>query len=206
VSDTATPTALGPLATRADVAALAGTDVSLVAPDRIDRLLEMASAAVRNWTHQSISLVIDDDVIVISDGTAELVLAERPVVEVSFAQVEDREPVGDLSWDSFGHLRRRDGLPWGQRYDHVAVTYTHGWDPVPDDVAGLVAAKVALFLAATEANPSGLSKVQTGVISATYGNVAGTEAALGPGALTQAEKDALHDYRLGSLAAGIGPP
>lgn len=118
MSDTSTPTALPPLATVADVESLAGPELS-IDPARAERLLEMASATVRAWTYQTISQVDDDDVIVISEGTDELVLAERPVLDVTFVQVEDREPTTAFSWDSFGHLRRRDGGRWGLRYAHV---------------------------------------------------------------------------------------
>lgn len=86
------------------------------------------------------------------------------------------------------------------------MTYTHGYDPVPDDVVALVAAKVAGFLATGAANPGGLRSLQTGAMSESYGNATGTEGALGPGVLTAAERTALTRYRLGSLAAAIGPP
>jgi hypothetical protein len=205
VSDVSPPAALDPLATVEDVKTLAGPELD-VDPARCERLLEMASATVRGWTYQTISQVIDDGVIVISEGGDELVLAERPVLEVSFVQVEHDEPVYAVSWDSFGHLRRRDGLGFGRRGDHVAVTYSHGWDPVPDGVVALVAAKVAGFLAAGDANPGNLKNLQVGAMSESYGNAAGTDVAIGPGALTQAEKTALTRYRLGSLAAAIGPP
>jgi hypothetical protein len=207
MSDTAAAELLEPLATRADVEALAGPELSLD-PARVDRLLAMASAAVRNWTGQTISLVEDDAVIVISAGTNELVLAERPVIEVTEVAIEGRAPEAGFAWDAFGSLRRASGLPWGLRYDHVAVTYTHGWETVPDDVVGLVAAKVARFMAMGEANPSGLKALQVGAMSETYTNAAGTEGALGPGVLTKDEREALRlgGYRLGALAAGIAPP
>jgi hypothetical protein len=158
------PPTVGPdalLATVDDVAALAGPELS-IDPERCERLLAMASKAVRTYTAQTLTLVEDDEVIVISDGTEELVLSQRPVVDVTHIEIEEREVPGRVSWDSFGHLRRRDGLPWGRRYDHVGVVYTHGYAPVPDDIVGLVAAKVAGFLAASEANPGGLRALQVG--------------------------------------------
>lgn len=156
-----------------------------------------------------------------SSGTALLVLAERPVVDVERVVIErfaldwfrarrDDDELGDaegrFTWDAFGHLRRLDGATWGRRYDPVWVTYSHGYDPVPDDIVGLVAAKVAGFVGASEANPSGLRALQVGAMSETYGNAAGTDAALGPGALTKPERDALRagGYRLESVTADIG--
>jgi hypothetical protein len=80
--------------------------------------------------------------------------------------------------------------------------------PVPDDLAAIVAAKVAGFVAAQGANPDGLRSLQTGAMSETYSNPAGSEGAVGPGALTEAEQNALRaaGYRRGSMSALVGPP
>ena len=80
--------------------------------------------------------------------------------------------------------------------------------PVPDDLVAIVAAKVAGFLSAQGANPDGLRSLQTGAMSETYSNPAGSEGAVGPGALTDAEQKALRaaGYRRGSMSALVGPP
>lgn len=219
-------TGLPPLASVEDVETLYGP-----VPDgdvaRVGRLLEMASAAVRRFTRQTLSLVVDDVVNIPSSGTTVLVLAERPVVSVDRVEVQhgpgwwwfDGSPdelparagwaapdLGRFTWDAFGQLRRLDGLTWGARFDPVEVTYTHGYDPVPADLVGLVAGKVASFMAGAAANPEGLRSLQVGAMSETYSNPIGSAAAIGPAALSEAEQDMLRDggYRLGSVSADIG--
>jgi hypothetical protein len=80
--------------------------------------------------------------------------------------------------------------------------------PVPDDLVGIVAAKVAGFVVSQGANPDGLRSLQTGAMSETFSNPAGSEQAVGPGALTEAEQKALRSagYRRGSMSAFVGPP
>jgi hypothetical protein len=202
---------LPPLATVADVQLLHGPfqDEEL---DKVARLLDMASGAVRRYCRQTLSLVVDDEVALLSTGTAFLELAERPVlavceVEVMTPWAEGSWPAGHFTWDGAGQLHRVDGLTWGHRYDLVVVTYTHGFNPVPADLSGLVAAKVAQTLAGNEANPGGLRSLQTGAMSETYSNAAGNVASLGAAALTEDEREYLRaaGYRrtATSVAAGI---
>lgn len=201
--------ALPPLATLADVQLLHGPfeDEEL---DKVRALLDQASGAVRRYCRQTLSLVADDEVVILSTGTAFLELAERPVLDICEVEVlvtwaEGSWP-GVFTWDGAGQLHRVDGLTWGQRYDPVRVVYTHGFDPVPPDLVGLVAAKVAQSVAGQLANPGGLRSLQTGAMSETYSNSAGTVASLGAAALTEDERKYLRDagYRrtLTSVAAG----
>jgi hypothetical protein len=202
---------LPPLATVADVQLLHGPfeDQEL---DKVARLLDMASGAVRRYCRQTLSFVPDDQVALLSNGTTFLELAERPVVAVLEVEVlttwaEGAWPEGAFTWDSAGQMHRVDGLTWGHRYDVVMVTYSHGFDPVPADLSGLVAAKVAQTLAGNEANPGGLRSLQTGAMSETYSNAAGNVASLGAAALTEDERDYLRaaGYRrtANSVAAGM---
>jgi hypothetical protein len=204
---------LPPLATVGDVEALFGR-VELDDTDRVTRLLAWASAAVRRYCRQDLSLVTDDVATVLSPGTAVITMAQRPVVAVASVDVGSvwgswHWPAArHFTWDAFGRLERHDGLTWGLRHAPVTVTYTHGYDPVPDDLVALVAGKVAGFLSSSGANPGGLKSLQVGAMSETYANAAGSPAALGPGALTEAEQDALMaaGYRLQSGDVPIGAP
>lgn len=193
------------LAATHDVEVVLGRLLSDDEVERVNAFLAATSAAVRRQTRQTLSEVKEHEVVVRSAGSSVLVLAERPVTDVAHVTLPCREAFpARFSWDAFGHLVRLDGLPWGVRYDPVTVVYTHGWNPVPDDVVGLVAAKVAGYLATTAVNPGGLKALQVGAMSETYANAAGSEVAVGPGALTKAEREALSGYRLGSMAAQLG--
>jgi hypothetical protein len=186
---------------------------------RVRRLIEFASAAVRRYCRQTISLVLDDEIFLPSTGTTVLTLPERPVISVEDVEVQ-RSPSdagevisraawaesGWYTWSSFGILRRLDGLPWGVRYDPVRIVYTHGYEDVPDDIVGLVAAKVHTYRAAVASNPDGLKSLQTGAMSESYANFAGSDMSVGPAALTKAEKEMLDEggYRLRSGTGDIG--
>ena len=188
-----------------DVEVMLGRLLSDDEVERVSAFLAMTSTAVRRHTHQTLSEVKEHEVTVSSTGSSVLVLAERPVTDVSLVVLHRAEILPPyFTWDSFGHLTRLDGWPWGLRYDPITVVYTHGWNPIPDDVVGLVAAKVAGFLTTSAVNPGGLRALQVGAMSETYSNAAGTDVALGPGALTRSEREALTGYRLGSIAAQIG--
>ncbi len=178
-----------PLATVADVQLLFGPFPD-EETDKLAQLLAIASAAVRAFCHQVLSRVTGDVVSFPSSGTDVLVLGQRPVVEVARVEVGS-VPAGAFTWDPTGALRRVDGLPWGRRAERVRVTYTHGFDPIPADLVGLVAAKVANALAAGVANPGGLRSLQAGAMSETYSNAAGSAAALGAAALTPDEQAVL---------------
>lgn len=188
---------------------------------RVTRWLDMASAAVRRYTGQTLSLVEDDAVTFPSTGTTVVVLGQRPVRSISDVWIQEWGPerrefvsttrsgwadpdLGRFTWDSWGRLTRLDGLTWGRKFDPVEVTYTHGYDPVPADIVGLIASKVASFRSGLEANPEGLKSLQVGAMSQSFANIGGSEAALGPGGLTEAERTALRDYRQSAAAVGIG--
>ncbi len=80
----------------------------------------------------------------------------------------------------------------------MRVIYSRGDDPVPDDPAGRVVAKVSTTMAAGAANLGGLKSLQVGATSESYANVAGSAGALDCGVLTEEEREALRaaSYRL----------
>lgn len=195
---------MDPLAIVTDVEAITGELVDDDDVSRVSRLIEMASAAVRTFTAQTLSLVEGDQVWVPSSGTSLLVLPERPVLDVTAVEVEWGEAL--FTWDAFGRLRRLDGLEWGRTNAPVWVTYSHGYDPIPADVVGLVAGKVANHLTGVAGNPGGLRALQVGAMSETYGNAVGTPAAVGPMALSKDEKEVLRPYRLGAMSLSVSEP
>lgn len=136
-----------PAAVRSHPAAAGLADARLV------QLLRAGSAAFRRQTRQHISRVVDDTVTLDADGSTVLLLPELPVVDVSALLVdgEPYEPAG--LWSERGILRRAGRFP--QAYRSVQVTYTHGYDPVPEDVAEAVVDWVCVRAGSVPGMPGG---------------------------------------------------
>lgn len=193
------------LATAADLAAYTQSTVD---PDSAAVALRIASAAIRGYTRQDITLV-ENDTVVLDGGERTLVLPQRPVlvdvehpltvVEIAAGGVEV-PTVEERDWVRHGSELRRacpgwlqsrtQGWPWsgplGIWADRVRVTYSHGYTVVPDDVVG-----VCLDLAAaTLTNPARLRSETVGGISQVY-----TVETFGTGSLTSDHRDILRRYR-----------
>ncbi|MEW2415292.1 hypothetical protein AB0953_16475 [Streptomyces sp. NPDC046866] len=155
-----------------------------------DLALASASAVIRAWTRQTISRVTDDVVTLRAIDRCELVLPQRPVVSVSQVRVNS---LVLSDWVRSGDRLLRTGgwthLPGTTTYPDpglVEVTYTHGWDEIPDEVRA-----VCLDLAAmTVTNPGGLREVAID----DYRRVFASET-LGAGTLSEAHKAMLGGYR-----------
>jgi hypothetical protein len=157
------------------MAALASlTDLELVAgftPDaaRATRLLEMASAAVRRYTGRSFEYVADDEVVVRTNADCRLRLPNGPVSALTAINgpvgddATDLEDVDLLTVDALGFV---SGTFTCGGY---TVTYTHGYDPIPDDVIDVVCQIAAHRLAGPS---SGLASESLGDWSASYRDTA----------------------------------
>lgn len=103
------------------------------------RAITEATAAIRNYCHQTIELVEDDEwTFDVRPARWNLLLPELPVVEVS-SVVEDDETLDDgddYKLANFGQLVRV-GRRWAAGIQIVTVTYTHGYATIPDDVVGV---------------------------------------------------------------------
>jgi len=134
-----------PLATTADLQRL-GYDVT-------DPMIARASARIRAFTRQSITLV-EDDVSPPLEVSDPLYLPQRPVVSV--AKVEHVMPddtlieLPTLSWqlrnNAIYGVNHKQFWPFMELTRWVRVTYTHGFAIVPDeilDVVGSVATRLA---------------------------------------------------------------
>jgi hypothetical protein len=179
--------ALPPLATAAELNAVAQTTVDATAADIA---LASASAIIRRWTRQTITKVADDVATLRVIDECELVLPQRPVVSVSQVKVnslvlQDWVLSGDRLLRT-GGWRRLPGTTTYPDPGLVEVTYTHGWDEVPDDVRA-----VCLDLATMSVtNPAGLRSVAIDDYSRTF-----AAETLGTGTLSAAHREILRDYR-----------
>lgn len=169
------------LAAAADLAALLGVRAN---HPRLVPALESASArfrvAVRHPVSRMTSTVTLD-----GDGTRTLLLPAIPVIEIAVVDVDGIGPLTagrDYEVSSrFGILRRRDGC-WPDAYDAVTVTFTHGFDPIPDSIAEAVLEQAAAVFGA-----------KPGIQSSAVGGEATTWVA----GVTASWTDAVAEYHIG---------
>ncbi|WP_053625786.1 hypothetical protein [Streptomyces sp. WM6349] len=184
--------ALPAFATAADLAA--ATQRSDLSAESADLALASASAVIRRWTRQSITLVIDDVVTLRVLSESELVLPQRPVHSVSQVRVnslvlQDWVLSGDRLLRT-GGWRRLPGTTTYPDPGLVEVTYTHGYDEVPDEVRA-----VCLDLASmTVTNPGGLRESERAIDDWRQRDVYASET-LGSGVLSAAHREMLAGYR-----------
>lgn len=174
------------------------------------RAITAATAAIRNYCHQYLELVEDDEwTFDVRPARWNLLLPELPVVEVSEV-VEDGEPLvagadEDYQLSLYGQLWRV-GRRWKAGVQIVAVTYSHGYATIPDDVidvatrAAARAFQAGLRAADSDGVPGvaskGLGDFSVSFVGETGGGVG--EGVMGASAarmLLLSEKDMLDKYR-----------
>lgn len=174
------------------------------------RALTAATAAIRNYTKQTLELVEDDEATFDGHGGARLLLPELPVVSVS-AVVEDGETLvagTDYKLGAHGILHRIGGKKWAEGLQNITVTYTHGYGTIPDDIADVCARAASRVYqlglrSAEDDGVPGVSSKQLGDFQVAYQSEAGGgigEGVMGASAarpLLLSEKDILNNYRPG---------
>ena len=117
---------------------------------RSELFLRLASGEARGYTGNLFDYVEDDVVRLNGTGTSVLLLPEAPVVDVSSIvqavgladelelELPTAEVAGVVEWDEDGVLERIDGGVFARRRRYYAVTYSHGFDVVPDEVKAVV--------------------------------------------------------------------
>lgn len=198
------------LATFDDVQAEYPGEIPAADEPRLTRLLENASAVVRNYTRQAFTR---------QSSTARLRpigykvrLPQRPVVSVESVAIVDGTnllPFTGWVWDGGSEVWIGGGstvvnLPEAVgdlfRYTTplVEVSYTHGYDEVPVDVKAVVVGLVARTYAAP--GVAGVFKSQTvGPFSGTLTD----SATQGITSLGQAEREILNAYRRSSTSVEL---
>lgn len=126
-------------------------------------VLEIATAQIKGWCRQRLELVAGDTITLRGTGDRDLVLPERPIVEVSNITIDAVTAAPSSYYLAGDTLVRFQG--WCSPASIVTVVYTHGFDPLPDDIRG-----VCLDLAAHRmAAPAGVRQEAIGTYSVTYG-------------------------------------
>jgi len=200
-----------PLATQADLeAALQRT----LDPAQAAMALRRASARVRKYTRQTLSLVENDTVTLPGNGRV-LWLPQRPLIvddthplsvvelfgitDVEYACLEKRDysrvgtqlTRGEAWWTP----TRLMGYPWlrpqGVWAQRVRVTYSHGYSEIPDDIVDVVLDLASMAMT----NPQGLRSESIDDYSRTFA----AETIGGP-QLTADHREALRPYRAGAFS------
>ncbi len=190
--------------TAADVAAFLQIEVTEY-DAALERAIREASAAIQNYCHQTLEAVEDDEVEFVYASGRRLFLPELPVSEVSEV-VEDGETLtetDDYLLGAHGVLHRV-GRAWVGGPAFISVTYSHGYETLPDDLVGVAtrmaarAYQAGLRAANAEGVP-GIASTTLGDYSVTFTGEGGGEGVMGASAapmLLRSEKEILDRYRV----------
>lgn len=192
------------LATREDIEARLGRDLTDAEAGRADALLADASAMIRAYTGQDFAVVVDDEITLRGPGGT-IRLPQRPVTAVSSVVAVGGDGAPDVTlidwiWDGIDQVRVGSGsyvinLPavWWDDDGYPGtyrVTYSHGYAEVPADVVAVVCGMVTRTLTAPT--------MAGGVRSETIGPYSYQLDAAGTGlsvVMSTADRDALKRYR-----------
>lgn len=187
-----------PLATSDDVADRLGRTLTTEEATRIDALIIDASSSVIAYTGQPFAEYETTDLLPVRYGSVRLPL--RPVTAIgavtdgygnplSFTWISGDSTISLLS-DGYINEWEINVVP-GTRVGHAAVTYTHGYYPIPDDIVGVVCQIVGRALG-TPADDAGLiAETITG-----YSYQRGSAAGAGPFGMLPDERRILDRYRV----------
>ena len=196
-------------ATVADIEAFLQIEISTPAQiASAGRTLNEASAAIRNYTRQYIEKVEDEMITLDSSGGARLFLPEMPVLDVTVV-IEDEETLvvdDDYKLGQHGILHRID-QKWASGIQNVTITYSHGYEVIPDDVVAVCTRAAsrgyqAGLRAADSDGVMGVASKQLGDFSVSFASESGGgvgEGVMGASAarmLLMSEKDMLDKYRI----------
>lgn len=169
---------------------------SLSGDDRAAAVLADAIAAVQSYTGQQIAEGTSTVVVPVNRGSVRL--AQIPVQSVDDVQTLEGAPI-DFGFDGIRTITlasdraipRFDLEPFRSPPKTIRVTYTHGFDPIPDDILAVV------FQVAGRAY--GVNPLDTGINQETLGSYnysTGSAASSGALGFLLPERMVLDRYRL----------
>lgn len=103
---------------------------------RVWDALRSASARFRAAVRHPVSRVEGDTVVLDGTGAVSLLLPAAPVIAVERVTVDGAEVTEAVQCSRDGMLRYDAGFPDGLGV--IEVVYTHGYEPVPDEIADVV--------------------------------------------------------------------
>lgn len=203
---------LPPLATADDLATALGRFVD---PPQADLAIRRASARVRRHTNQTLTFV-SQETATLEGGTQVLQLPQRPLVVdtgnpltvveladftgIEYQALESRDFTRDgneltRGYPWYGARTRLMGWPFNRTLGvwtrQVKVTYSHGYQTVPDDIADVVLDLAVMNLT----NPLGLRSESIDDYSRTFASET-----IGGAQLTREHKAALRPYRRSAIS------
>lgn len=161
------------LATVADLAALLGRTFTPAEELQAQALLDQASSVVRGYLRLDVTRATTTDTFTMRRAdplryscSGMVTLPQRPIEAVTAVEVDG---LATLDWWLDGNelLLRAwswDHPPAAHQAPQVEVIYTHGWDPVPGDIAAIVMQAANRVMV----NPSGIRSETVGGESITY--------------------------------------
>jgi len=105
---------------------------------RMQTAIEIASAECRSETQQQLTVISETITIHPRPNTCEIILPQWPVTAVDSIIINGTQLTADTDyfWERTGIIRFLTYQLLTPRYP-LTVRYTHGWDPLPRDLAGV---------------------------------------------------------------------
>lgn len=179
------------------------------------QLLAEASALIRNYTRQTITQVLGDEIVLDGDYSTTLVLPELPVTDVTKLETLESDATWtevdttSYSFSRAGVVTYTDGWPSWPYYSrfpsgvqNIRVTYDHGYETIPDDIRHAcvqIAARLYLSTTVTVSGTAGAVTQQSETIGGysydTRYDTASATTTVGVSGLTPQEQISLDRYR-----------
>jgi hypothetical protein len=183
----------------------------------INRALDEATAAIKNYTNQVLELVQDETISLESPGGTRLTLPQLPVVDISAVEDNGTDLVSgdDYVLGAGGILYR---IPvwtkWSYGPQAVTITYSHGYATIPDDIVSVATRMAARayqsgLRSGADNAVLGVSSKSLGDFSVSYGGEQSGgvgEGLLGASAariILLSEKDILNKYKVKRYYDGL---
>lgn len=168
-------------------------------------LLDMATGVIQAYTRQHLEYIHNDSVVLVPDE-GRIVLPERPVIDVTsvaglpsggWTLIRDTllpGPVYSYMWELDDIIT--GNVTWTpMSMPTIAVTYSHGFQQVPNDLRGLCLSVAARLYV----NPSAIESETIGNSATRYSQKGGMD-------LTDVEKRLADRYRLTARSVRISSP
>jgi hypothetical protein len=142
-------------------------------PANDPKLLAALRAATRRFrgaVGHDVDLVEADEVTLDGNGRESLLLPVWPTTDVASVELDGELLVEgtDYQWSDMGALRRLGCYRWPDRLRCLVVVYSHGWNPIPEDIQEAVIDQARTMFTV----PAGVQSRAVGGQSVTFGATA----------------------------------